>query len=78
MFAPQAIHPRTEVVSGVMADESRGFAEKISLRGSVRFLLFDFLVVHIFPFVVVEYFVRTVGRGLRMVLRRGLSVGITG
>ena len=59
MFAPQAIHPRTEVVSGVMADESVALL-KTSLRGNVRFLLFDFLVVHIFPFVVVEYFVRTV------------------
>ena len=68
MFAPQAIHPRTEVVSGVMADESVALLKDF----------FNFLVVHIFPFVVVEYFVRTVGRGLRMILRRGLSVGITG
>ncbi len=60
------IHPRTEVVSGVMADESVALLKDF-FKGSVRFLLFDFLVVHIFPFVVVEYFVRTVGRGLRMI-----------
>lgn len=59
-YAPQALHPKTVVVKGILADECAGLMKDfLLLRGgdsSPLPLFFYFFVVYVFSFVIIKQF----------------------